>query len=384
MSVYKYLLDGKYSESDTIFTPNLAYNGSSTRTVALLRDNLFDSISIRFPRLDTVSKDQRGVSRLSQTCMGAYELGCGSDTTFSTSIVMAGSKFEDGKVYDKIGRYENVFVGYNSSLGCDSVVNYTLTVIPDSSVKELYVKTRGTGKADGSDWDNAMGSKDFALVFENLQTEGVTFYVAAGVYHAVYNFEGKETNDKYACWISQHGANIIGGYDSLATGNASTTTPNPTLYRTIFSGDFNGDDKVVMQNDCDYSFENFDDNVSNSSLLEISLNGDVHISGVELTGMGFSHGTVPSLIYITAEKNSDYKVTIDNCKLYNSSMGIGTYKAKKLEVDKCEFSNLRGYSIISLTNCHISNSTFAHTGWLLSLTSTTFHLSSTTHSELHS
>ena len=126
--VYKYLLDGKYSESDTIFTPNLAYNGSSTRTVALLRDNLFDSISIRFPRLDTVSKDQRGVSRLNPTCMGAYEITKGDGVDDINSI-----SFEI---------YPNPVKDVLSVIGCDGSFSYEIV--------DLTGRTISRGKSSGT------------------------------------------------------------------------------------------------------------------------------------------------------------------------------------------------------------------------------------------
>ncbi|MEE1175893.1 MAG: T9SS type A sorting domain-containing protein, partial [Paludibacteraceae bacterium] len=369
-SVYKYLLDGKYSESDTIFTPNLAYNGSSTRTVALLRDNLFDSISIRFPRLDTVSKDQRGVSRLNPTCMGAYEIVCIPDTTFDIRSIIVGSKFEDGKIYNNVGRYDNVISNVKKESDCDSVISYTLFVVPDSSyvipypsIKEYYVKTHKTGKGDGSDWDNAMGAKDFAFVFENLQTDGVTFYVAAGVYHAVYDGNGKETNDKNAHWVSQHGANIYGGYDSLTTGNA-TSTPNPTLYRTIFSGDLNGDDKVVMKGDCGCSFENFGDNM-NTSMISMKVDCDVQISGIELTGMSFARGTSPALISLSAPIGSEYMVMIDNCKLSVADKGIQVVNVDEVHVFGCEFDYISNSAFYTNANCHVFNSTFAYTNGVI-------------------
>ncbi|MEE1178009.1 MAG: hypothetical protein U0K71_13475, partial [Paludibacteraceae bacterium] len=185
----KKILDGTYSRTDSIFTPNLTYKDASTRTVALLKTKLSDSVSICFPRIDSIYADQRGEFRPYSTCMGAYEIGCKVDTTIVADTIVVGSKYSiDGKVYDKIGLYEKIFTTHTSTVsGCDSVVSHRLFVVPDASIKEYYVKKQGTGKEDGSDWDNAIGEKKFAYVFETLQTEGVTFYVAGGTYHPVYN-----------------------------------------------------------------------------------------------------------------------------------------------------------------------------------------------------
>jgi len=66
-------LDGTYSQN--VFTPILKLNGGFTPTVALKSDRLPNGQSIRFPLTETtVTADQRGVARLENTCMGAYEL----------------------------------------------------------------------------------------------------------------------------------------------------------------------------------------------------------------------------------------------------------------------------------------------------------------------
>ena len=360
-SLYNGILEGTYTATTSIFNPKLTYKGAYTRTVALLKDELSGGTRIRFPRLENITVDQRGTDRLDKTCMGAYEIECGKDTTLVNDTIEVGSKYNvDGKVYDKIGLYKKILSKHKSQIGCDSVVNHTLLVVPNSKIKEYYVKTSKTGTGDGSDWDNAMDPKDFAFVFENLKTEGVTFYVAAGTYHAFYDGWGKEVNDKYAHWCSKHGANIYGGYDPLATGDASTTKQDFSLYRTIFTGDINGDDKVVMNDDCEFSFENFSDNM-NSSMISMEVYGDVHISGIELTGMTFSHGTSPALIRLIAKSGTEYSATIDHCKLSVADKGIEANYIHNLTVDNCEFDYINNSAIYSNGDCKVSNSTFTYT-----------------------
>ena len=358
--LYESVFDGKYSKKDSVFTPNLTYKDAYTRTVALLKDSL-DSISLRIPRIANIIADQRGVTRFDNTCLGAYEIGCPSDTTFSTCTIAAGSKFYDGKVYDKIGCYTYIVLSYErTSSICDSVVCYTLNVVPDSSKNEFYVKEQGTGKEDGSNWDNAFGAKDFAFVFGNLQREGVTFYMAAGTYYAVYNSDGKETNDKTAHWVSKHGANIYGGYNPKATGDASSTKSNPILYKTIFTGDIKGDDKVAIKDDCEDILENFGDNMV-SSMLVMNVASDVHISGIELKALSFARGTAPAMIQLNAPKGTDYKATIDYCKLYASDKGLEVNNIGSLYVDQCEFEHLRNAAVFSNRNMYVTNCTFTYT-----------------------
>ena len=354
------LFDGEYDSKNDKFEASLKDNGGFTPTVALKSDKLSDGKSIRFPRLDDVLTDQRGVSRLPETCMGAYEIGCGSDTTNAIDTIVVGSKFVDGKVYGKLGIYEKILSNHKSKIGCDSVVNHTLYVVPDPKIKEYYVKTSKKGKGDGSSWDDAMDPKTFAFVFENLKTEGVTFYIAEGKYYAVYDGWGKETNNKNAHWSSKHGANIYGGYDSLSTGNASTTKANPALYRTIMTGDFKNDDNVKLDGDCGYTFENFSDNM-NSSMISMEVHGDVHISGVELTGMTFSHGTSPALIRLIAKSGTEYSATIDHCKLSVADKGIEANYIRNLIVDHCEVDYVKNSAVYSNGDCKVTNSTFNHT-----------------------
>ena len=358
--LYESVFDGKYSKKDSVFTPNLTYKNAYTRTVALLKDSL-DSISLRFPRIANITADQRGVTRFGNTCFGAYEIGCPSDTTFSTCTIVAGSEFYDGKVYDKIGQYTYIVLSYErTSSICDSVVCYTLNVVPDSSKNEFYVKEEGTGKEDGSNWDNALGAKDFAFVFGNLQREGVTFYMAAGTYHAVYNRDGKETNDKTASWVSKHGANIYGGYNPKATGDAKTTKAEPVLYKTIFTGDVKGDDNVAIKDDCEDILENFEDNMV-SSMLVMDVASDVHISGIELKALSFARGTAPAMIQLSAPKETDYKVTVDYCKLHASDKGLEVNNIGSLYVNQCEFEHIRNAAAYSNRNMYVTNCTFTYT-----------------------
>ena len=354
------LFAGSYNKTTGLFTPVLDYNGGVTPTVALKSDKLSDGTSIRFPRLYNILTDQRGAYRQDKTCMGAYEFGCSKDTVNAADTVVVGTKYKNGKIYEAVGIYDSIFVTYKTKFDCDSVVNYSLYVVPDPKIKEYYVKTSKKGTGDGSDWDNAMDPKTFAFVFENLKTEGVTFYIAEGKYHAVYDGWGKEVNNKNAHWSSKYGANIYGGYDSLSTGNASTTKANPAVYRTILTGDVKNDDNVKLDGDCGYTFENFSDNM-NSSMISMEVYGDVHISGVELTGMTFSHGTSPALIRLIAKSGTEYSATIDHCKLSVADKGIEANNIRNLTVDQCEFDYVRNSAVYSNGDCKVTNSTFNHT-----------------------
>ena len=67
------IFNGTYDSKVDMFTPNVSTNGY-TYYVEMIRDSIDDK-SLRFPLDETVvSVDQRGVTRLDSTCIGAYEI----------------------------------------------------------------------------------------------------------------------------------------------------------------------------------------------------------------------------------------------------------------------------------------------------------------------
>ncbi|MBP5704203.1 MAG: hypothetical protein J6X12_05835, partial [Paludibacteraceae bacterium] len=223
------LFDGEYDSKNDKFEASLKDNGGFTPTIALKSDKLSDSKSIRFPRLDDVLTDQRGVSRMPMACMGAYEIGCGSDTTFSVDTVQIGTKIY-GQTFTKLGVHDSIFENLKNAIGCDSIVMHKVIVTPDPTKLNYYVKMKKDGDGDGRDWENAMDGEDFALYLP-LAPEGATFYVAAGTYmpHPVYS---KIDIDNGVCFSANaKDISIIGGYSAEIK---SETQPEPQKYETIF------------------------------------------------------------------------------------------------------------------------------------------------------
>ena len=69
------LLDGDFAfESETVFIPNIQYNGGYTPTVAVIQ-SAFDGGKILNIPLDDrkVTYDQRGFVRKDSSCIGAFE-----------------------------------------------------------------------------------------------------------------------------------------------------------------------------------------------------------------------------------------------------------------------------------------------------------------------
>ena len=228
------ILEGTVDETSGLFSPELKDNGGFTPTVALKSDKLPDDKSIRFPRLDDVLTDQRGVSRLDPTCMGAYEIGCGSDTTFSTDTINVGTKIY-GQTFTKVGVHDSIFETLQTAIGCDSVVMHMVVVKPDPTKLNYYVKMNKENDGDGRDWDNAMSGEDFATYLP-LAPDGATFYVAAGTYKPVYGVNlnvPSKTSD--LCYAINSNVTIRGGYPADAKGK--DVPSEPKKYETIFDGD---------------------------------------------------------------------------------------------------------------------------------------------------
>ncbi len=224
------LFNGTFDEETGLFTPVMGlYNGGTTPTVALKADKLIDGTTIRFDVNKTiVDKDQNGVDRLANTCMGAYE-------------------------YDPI--------------------------VVDPTIKNYYVKIDGEGSGDGSNWENAMNAADFAAILP-LVPDDVTFYVAEGEYHPLYGENSTSTTDASALrYEINSNVTILGGYAPDAKTGAVS---DPAKYHTVFMGDNAKDDNYTTATFADgrsyVTLENFDDNVETMFFVNAA---DVAFDGVE-------------------------------------------------------------------------------------------------------
>ena len=249
--------------------PQLNDNGGLTPTVALKRVILPDGTSIRFPLIETtVMEDQRGENREEMTCVGAYEFICSSDTTPAEKFdtIYVGESFLD-VTYEKMGRYDDIYVNLQSVSGCDSVVKHTLIVKPDPTNKAYYVKIGGTG--DGKNWQEAMSPEDFALCLP-LAPDGATFYVAQGNYHPIYGSNLLKPEKPYSLtYTINSDVTIRGGYPTDPEEGAES---EPDKYQTIFETDVIGDDVISESLDEDgYPQFNIKNSGDNAGGLFISL-----------------------------------------------------------------------------------------------------------------
>ncbi len=212
-----------------VLDSELTYGKSYTPYFKLLRDRLPDSRIVHFPLSETsVKKDQRGVVRFDNTCMGSYEK---RDTVMAerTETIQAGETFQ-GEIRDTVGLYY-IPVKSPNAAGCDSITLHKLLVLPNDKDKRttFYVKMDGTG--DGSSWEKAMSPKNFAWRL-CLSKRVDTFHVAAGTYYPPMMEEAR-------CFERSLPVCIFGGYPENCMDMSQE--PNPVLYKTIFSVDFNND-----------------------------------------------------------------------------------------------------------------------------------------------
>ncbi|MEE1261191.1 MAG: right-handed parallel beta-helix repeat-containing protein, partial [Paludibacteraceae bacterium] len=323
------LFEGTYDPTTGLFTPVLKDNGGFTPTVALKSDKLSDGRSIRFPRLENVLTDQRGVSRFDETCMGAYELGCVNDTTFTTDTIYVGEKIL-GQTFTKVGVHDSIFETLKSSLDCDSVVMHRVVVKPDPKTFNYYVKMTKEGRGDGSDWDNAMDSIDFATYLP-LAPDGATFYVAAGTYKPVYDVNMNIPSDlSDLCYAINSSVTIRGGYPADAKGK--DVPSEPKKYHTVFDGDIDGDDEISETKDNDYLSVSVTNRKDNSSYMFFSQsNKELHVGfdGISVKNSG-------GAVYIL---KSDKNVKISNSEFtYNDNAVYMPYEGENLEVYNSKFS----------------------------------------------
>ena len=346
------ILEGTVDETSGLFSPELKDNGGFTPTVALKSDKLSDDKSIRFPRLDDVLTDQRGVSRLPETCMGAYEIGCGSDTTFSTDTINVGTKIY-GQTFTKVGVHDSIFETLQTAIGCDSVVMHKVVVKPDPTKLNYYVKMDKEGRGDGSDWDNAMDSTDFATYLP-LAPDGAVFYVAEGTYKPIYDANlNVPSNTSNLCFTINSSVTIRGGYPTDATG---TDVPSePKKYETIFNGDIKGDDEFDIIKDAEgkiaISADSINDNVYDLFFIP-SRNSNIIFDGVIVSNsVSGVHEYCNSISFdrVTFEKNIQFAVYSPGEK-GNISIGYSTF----IHNIGCVYSNQ--------SNINIKNSIFEENG----------------------
>lgn len=338
------VLDGSYNKATGVFTPKLTVDENSfVPYIKLVSDRLPDSTQIRFPlSRSIVSEDQCGQKRYEMTCAGSYEFPlCPTDTTLATDTIVVGEKFL-GEVY-AIGRHDSIFETIALPNGCDSVVMHTLIVKPDPTKLNYYVKTERWGAGDGSSWENAMDSIDFAACLP-LAPDGVTFYVAEGVYRPVYDaglFVPKNSSSK--CYAINSNVTIRGGYPADAETGAVS---EPKKYLTVFDGDILGDDVIDESIDTE-GFVKIETTNTIDNVVEMFLSLVPDEQSIILDGVVVKNTNSYALNILNPNK----RVTLlNNSFVYNNGTVVNLpYEGDVVELRNCTFEKNIG-NVFNLPN----------------------------------
>ena len=310
----------------------------------LKKDLLSDGISLRFSRNKTsVKTDQKGDYRSTMTCMGSYEI-VKLDTVINyyKDTIYEGRSFE-GVMYEKMGIYDSIPIVRQDVSGHDSIVElHTLYVLPKSKQTTFYVKIDGTG--DGSSWEKAMSSEDFALRFQLTETTD-TFHLAEGTYYPI-EIQGSRIYDR------TYPFTLIGGYRKDISDEQEK--PNPTLYKTVLSVDFNGDNK----------FDETSNNLINDNedsfcviLYTSKSNDEVFVSGIVFEGGRRSYGGDSYIGQFTIKGGN--KFTFEKCEFRNSyNMAVNsTFGGRSVIFNNCYFYQVRvdAVNVLKYNSCTFEN-----------------------------
>ena len=324
----------------------LKNNGGFTPTIGLISD-MMGSTSIRFDRvgLTTVTTDQCGNSRPDSTCAGSLEKSFThivpptTDTLTTEISTLAGSYVNKRFGIDttlSIGSHEIVVANATA----DTVYVCQFEVLPNGTKDkdnhfQYYVKVDGNG--DGSSWDNAMSGAAFAYSIGKVD-DNSTFYIAEGVYHPVYDMEGKPMNTKLGngVFFTTKLINLQGGYPKNASGNVMA---RPDTFRAVLSGDLGSNTYKS-----DYVARTGKKDVYDVLKYELKKGGNVRLSGIVLTGSK-KDSLSGALLGVNALGD---RVTfmMEDCELSNSYLGLMTSNCD-VTVKNCFFyDNLMGSEIV--------------------------------------
>ncbi|MEE3484203.1 MAG: right-handed parallel beta-helix repeat-containing protein, partial [Bacteroidales bacterium] len=321
---------------------NLQNNGGYTPTVKMIRDEISsagEKIILRFNDLgENLTVDQRGVSRGRKKCMGAYEMPCETEysKTLVTETIQCGEKFH-GKQYDLPGVYDTLYFAEENRLGCDSIVPYRLNVLPETFLKEYYVKENGEG--DGSDWDHAMGVETFDFMLRNVP-DGTKFYIAAGEYQPVRDEYGNVPAEKDILskrFYTEKIVSLYGGFPATATGTDKTN--DPAKYRTVFSGDLGHDNPSTFSKENEYADFRKNDLSYILRMLPKS-SGDIELKGITFANVYQSTREGSYVVDIFC-RDEAYEVncTISECTICQGNQGLDI-SGCSAEIKDCYFKDI--------------------------------------------
>jgi hypothetical protein len=206
----------------------------------------------------------------------------------------------------------------------------------------IYVDDDATGANDGTSWENAYVYLQDALVDANDSDKPVEIRVAQGIYKPDQG-AGQTSGDREASFHLVSGTIISGGYAGLnpTDPNIDPNTRNIELYKTILSGDLNGDDAEVQ--DAQSLLENISREDNSYHVLipfypgpnAIVVIDSLYINGGNANGEDINHygggilwyGANLDILNCTFKDNTSNQ---EGGAIYNSRLGV-------LNITNCKF-----------------------------------------------
>jgi predicted outer membrane repeat protein len=244
----------------------------------------------------------------------------------------------------------------------------------------LFVDRRATGANDGTSWNDAFSDLQDALSFASGVHEVIEqIRVAQGLYRPT------ETGDRSACFVLVNTVALEGGYAGLA--GSDPNARDIEKYKTILSGDLNGDDSYVTD-PCDLMIEITRNENSYHVVTAVDCDKTAIIDGFTITG-GNANGSTsetqaggalyrgePTIRRCTVIANSgsgcaihfddDYGGIVTDSTISGNSTG-GIESPRKVINCVIDGNHGRGVKMVSgdwwgaedieLTNCMISSNT---------------------------
>ena len=216
----------------------------------------------------------------------------------------------------------------------------TSATLVSETPKIIYVDDNSTGLNNGSSWENAYTFLQDAIADANNSDKLVEIRVAQGTYKPDMG-EGIIPGDREATFNLMSQVAIIGSFAGLSEPNPDVQ--NTKLYKTILTGDLNGDDLPGFANRSDNSYH---------VLSAIDVDESAYIEGLYITG-GNADG-LPVNNSVPTQRRDDHTIRggglyadnghfymIRNCTFkdnYAYGYGSGIYLSGSARFLNCNFS----------------------------------------------
>ena len=188
-----------------------------------------------------------------------------------------------------------------------------LTLFPFLLSAQIYVDHQATGTSDGSSWQNAY--TDLQDAIQN-SSSGDEIWITAGTYFP------SPTGNRTIAFVITHSLSLYGGFSGTESDPAER---DPAGDPTILSGDYDDDDKVLVEFDpFSFSIENNSDNAARIIDAQ-NVSGSITLDGLTIEG-GNNTGTGAGALFSPA---GELDVVLRNCN-FNENFSGSTGAAIRL------------------------------------------------------